>query len=76
MINCHAEIKKIKTNTHQICLTGDSRTLNIYQALEEREKSLASIVKEKKFIRYPFIFAGRVPISRKSEKAEMFALNP
>jgi len=43
-----SDFGKIKTNTYQICLTGDSRTLNILKALEESEPSLASIFKEKK----------------------------
>lgn len=38
--------EKIKTDTHQICLTGDSRTINIFQALDEKEKSLSSLARD------------------------------
>ena len=42
------EFSDIKTNTHQICLTGDSRTLDIFKELGKNDSELLSIAEEKK----------------------------
>ena len=38
-----------KTHTHQHCLVGDSRCLDIVHALEEKQSALADLVKHNKF---------------------------
>lgn len=43
-----AQFDKLRTNTNQICLTGDSRTINIVSELEKRLPEFANTVKEKK----------------------------
>lgn len=43
-----AQFDKIRTNTYQICLTGDSRTIDIIAELEKYYPEFATIVKEKK----------------------------
>lgn len=43
-----AQFEKLRTNTHQICLTGDSRTLNILFELEKNYQELALLVKKQK----------------------------
>src|SRR3989338_925352 len=42
------EFNQIKTNTHQICLTGDSRTIDIVQELGKLKSDFAKQVKNKK----------------------------
>lgn len=42
------EFNSLRTNTAQLCLTGDSRSLNITDALESKFPKLAELVKEKK----------------------------
>ena len=39
---------RLRTNTHQICLTGDSRTIDIFKELEKKNPAFAEIVKKKK----------------------------
>lgn len=39
---------KLRTETHQICLTGDSRNINILNELEKTDKSFASLVNKQK----------------------------
>lgn len=43
-----SDFSKIRTNTFQYCLTGDSRTINIIKELETKHKSLAELVSQKK----------------------------
>lgn len=40
--------EKLKTDTHQICITGDSRNINILEQLENLNKPLCEIVKKQK----------------------------
>jgi hypothetical protein len=42
------EFNRVRTDTNQICLTGDSRTIDIVQALEKRNPDFARRVKDKK----------------------------
>ena len=42
------EFDKLRTNTNQFCLTGDSRSINIFEQLETKFPTFGSIVKEKK----------------------------
>lgn len=43
-----AKFDKLRTDTHQICLTGDSRAINIGRELEENERFLAQLTKNQK----------------------------
>ncbi len=43
-----AQFDKLRTDTHQICLTGDSRTINIDKELEENEQFLAKLIRSQK----------------------------
>ncbi len=43
-----SEFTSLRTNTNQICLTGDSRTIDIYKQLQKIFPAFAAIVKEKK----------------------------
>ncbi len=43
-----AEFKNLRTDTHQICLTGDSRIINIFEELENRTPLLAKLAKKQK----------------------------
>ena len=43
-----AQFDNLRTNTNQICLTGDSRTIDIISELEKRLPDFANTVKEKK----------------------------
>ncbi|MDD4516441.1 MAG: site-specific DNA-methyltransferase, partial [Massilibacteroides sp.] len=43
-----AEFEHLRTNTFQLCLTGDSRTIDIVQQLEETQPKFASIVEKQK----------------------------
>ena len=38
---------RLRTNTHQICLTGDSRTIDIFKELEKKNPAFAEIAKKK-----------------------------
>lgn len=42
------QFNKLRTNTNQFCLTGDSRTIDILQALEKSKPDFAKQVKDKK----------------------------
>ncbi|MDD5313188.1 MAG: DNA methyltransferase [Dehalococcoidia bacterium] len=42
------QFNKLRTNTNQICLTGDSRSIDIVLALENAMPDLAELVKEQK----------------------------
>jgi len=41
-----AEFDKLRTDTLQLCLTGDSKKIDIYRALREKKPSLAKLLKE------------------------------
>ena len=43
-----AKFDKIRTNTHQVCLTGDSRTIDLYDELFNVNKKFADLVKKQK----------------------------
>jgi DNA modification methylase len=43
------EFDKLRTNTFQIALQGDSRTIDILQVLDKKHSKLASLVKKNKF---------------------------
>ena len=43
-----AQFDKLRTDTHQVCLTGDSRTLNIDEELGEYDLFLARLIKNQK----------------------------
>ena len=47
-INRLLEFNRIRTNTTQICLVGDSRNINIVRELEKKNKSFADAVKNQK----------------------------
>jgi len=40
------QFDKLRTDTHQVCLTGDSRTTNIVKELEENDQFLARLIKD------------------------------
>ena len=43
-----ATFDKLRTNTYQFCLTGDSRQINIFEALADKKPELAELVKKQK----------------------------
>ena len=43
-----ALFEKLRTNTMQTCLTGDSRNINIFSSLEKANSGLAALAKQKK----------------------------
>jgi len=43
-----AQFDKLRTNTIQICLTGDSRTIDIIAEIEKRNPDFAKLIKEQK----------------------------
>jgi len=47
-INRLRQFKKIRTNTYQICLTGDARDIDILRALKTENKALYEIVQRQK----------------------------
>lgn len=42
------QFDKLRTNTHQVCLTGDSQNINLIDQLEEKTPSLAEKVRARK----------------------------
>ncbi|MDR3306681.1 MAG: site-specific DNA-methyltransferase [Endomicrobium sp.] len=42
------DFEKLKTNTHQYCLTGDSRTINIASELSKKQKDFAQVLQKQK----------------------------
>ncbi len=42
------EFSKLKTETYQICLTGDSRNLDLFPELEKKNKALAELSRHQK----------------------------
>ncbi|MCX8167282.1 MAG: site-specific DNA-methyltransferase [Candidatus Micrarchaeota archaeon] len=47
-INRLKEFDKLRTKTFQVCLTGDSRTIDIYEEIRKREPEFAEMVKNNK----------------------------
>ena len=47
-INRLAEFEKLRTKTHQLCLQGDSRTIDVFSALKSKNMALANLVDKKK----------------------------
>ena len=47
-VNRLKDFAKLKTNTHQYCLTGDSRAINIPAEISEKQKNLTGILKKQK----------------------------
>jgi DNA modification methylase len=47
-LNRLQEFKELRTETFQICLTGDSRTINIYEETKKRNAELAEILSKQK----------------------------
>ncbi len=43
-----SDFNKIRTNTHQYCLTGDARTIDIYGDLKKRNTEFAELIKKQK----------------------------
>jgi DNA modification methylase len=43
-----SQFEKLRTNTHQVCLTGDSRTIDLISELEKKHINLAKLLKTKK----------------------------
>ncbi len=43
-----ATFEKLRTNTYQYCLTGDSRTINIIEVMENKKPELAELVKKQR----------------------------
>lgn len=42
------EFERLRTNTNQYCLTGDSRSINIFEQLDDKFPFFGKLVKEKK----------------------------
>lgn len=42
------QFDKLRTNTYQVCLTGDSRILNIIEAVEKKSFNFAELIKNQK----------------------------
>lgn len=47
-INRLKQFNTLRTNTHQICLTGDSRTIDIFSEVKNKKTQLFNILKERK----------------------------
>ncbi|MFQ5680469.1 MAG: DNA methyltransferase [Candidatus Omnitrophota bacterium] len=47
-INRLRQFERIKTDTYQICLTGDARTIDIFEALKKKKKDLHKIAQTEK----------------------------
>jgi hypothetical protein len=47
-VNRLRDFAKLKTNTYQYCLTGDSRTINIYDEISKKRKTLLNIIQKQK----------------------------
>lgn len=47
-INRLAYFDKLRTNTHQVCLTGDSRTIDIFKELEKKKPKFAELARKQK----------------------------
>jgi len=47
-LNRLMQFDKLRSDTFQICLTGDSRTLDIYEAIKKRNTEFAKILLKQK----------------------------
>lgn len=47
-VNRLQQFDKLRTETYQICLTGDSRNIDIFKSLEKRNSALTKLAKNKK----------------------------
>ncbi len=47
-INRLKQFDRLRTDTHQRCLTGDSRTINIFSELKKKNKSFGELVEKQK----------------------------
>jgi hypothetical protein len=47
-VNRLKDFAKLKTNTYQYCLTGDSRAINIPAEVSKKQKNLANIIQKQK----------------------------
>jgi len=47
-LNRIKEFDKLRTNTFQVCLTGDSRIIDIYEEIKEKNQELAEILLKQK----------------------------
>ena len=47
-VNRLRQFDKLRTETHQICLVGDSRNIDIFRSLEKRNPALMKLAKNKK----------------------------
>ncbi|MBX3043756.1 MAG: site-specific DNA-methyltransferase [Candidatus Kapabacteria bacterium] len=47
-INRLNQFQKIRTNTYQYCITGDSRNVNIFEILETKKPDFAKVLKNQK----------------------------
>ena len=47
-LNRLAQFDRLRTNTYQICLTGDSRTIDIFKELEKKNSTFADLVSKQK----------------------------
>jgi hypothetical protein len=46
-INRLAQFDRLRTNTYQVCLAGDSRTIDIFKELEKKNPAFAEIARKK-----------------------------
>jgi hypothetical protein len=47
-VNRLKEFSKLKTNTHQYCLTGDSRTIDIQKEFSKKQKDFGCLLQKQK----------------------------
>ncbi|OHB34840.1 MAG: restriction endonuclease subunit M [Planctomycetes bacterium GWA2_39_15] len=47
-LNRLAQFDRLRTNTYQICLTGDSRTIDIFKELEKKNSAFADLANKQK----------------------------
>ncbi len=47
-LNRLAQFDRLRTNTYQICLTGDSRTIDIFKELEKKNSAFANLASKQK----------------------------
>ncbi|MBA3047714.1 site-specific DNA-methyltransferase [Patescibacteria group bacterium] len=47
-VNRLQQFDRLRTETHQICLAGDSKNIDIFKSLEKRNPSLTKLMKSKK----------------------------
>jgi len=47
-LNRLREFSKLRTNTFQVCLTGDSRTIDIYEEIKKKNKEFAKLLLKQK----------------------------